>query len=115
MDVETLYNRGFEHRCQGQYGEARQLLQQVLAVDPNHKGAHHQLALIAGFEGDFDGSLLSLSGLVEKFPEDNNLRYDFAMTQMMLGDYEAGCRNLKIILASDPTHEKALQQSIYCP
>lgn len=114
MDVEATYQRGFEFRCRGQYPEAKQELQKVLAVDPGHTEANHQIALIQGFEGDFDGSLASLITLSSANPSNNDIRYDLAMTQMMLGDYEAACANLRQILASDPTHENASKQIIYC-
>ena len=85
-----------------------------MASDPSHLKSLHQLALIMGFEGDFDGSLARLADLSARHPQNNDLRYDLAMTQMMLGDYEGACGNLRLILASDPTHEKAGQQIIYC-
>jgi Tfp pilus assembly protein PilF len=115
MDVETLYNTGFAYRCSGQYGEAQEQFKRVLEVDSTHKQTLHQMALIAGFLGDFDGSLVALQDLSAKYPADNDIRYDLAMTQMMLGDYDSGCLNLKKILATDPSHEKALQQAVYCP
>ncbi len=114
MDIEATYQRGFEMRCQGQYDTAKVEFQKVLAVDSSHAKSLHQLALIMGFEGDFDNSLARLADLTAKYPQNNDIRYDLAMTQMMLGDYEAACGNLRLILASDPTHEKAGQQIIYC-
>lgn len=115
MDAEALFQRGFQLRCEGRYADARDELQKVLTLSPGHKGAHHQLALIQGFEGDFDGSLASLDGLAKLHPGDLDIRYDLAMTQMMLGMYDEGCANLKFILARDPMHEKSLQQISYCP
>lgn len=114
MDIDATYQRGFECRCQGQYDEAKKEFAKVLASDPGHTKSLHQLALIMGFEGDFDGSLARLADLSAKNPQNNDIRYDLAMTQMMLGDYEPACGNLRLILASDPTHEKAGQQIIYC-
>jgi Flp pilus assembly protein TadD len=114
MDIDATYQRGFEFRCQGQYDAAKIEFQKVLAVESTHAPSLHQLALILGFEGDFDNSLARLAELSAKHPQNNDLRYDLAMTQMMLGDYEAACGNLRLILASDPTHEKAGQQIIYC-
>ena len=86
----------------------------VLAADPAHIDARHQMALIVGFEGDFDGSLSALEILCNQYPTNLEVRYDFAMTQMMLGMYEEACANLKYILAKDPEHAKAIQQVIYC-
>ena len=114
MDIEATFQRGFESRCHGQYDEAKQEFAKVLAAEPSHLKSLHQLALIMGFEGDFDTSLTRLADLSAKHPQNNDIRYDLAMTQMMLGDYESACGNLRLILANDPTHEKAGQQIIYC-
>ena len=113
-DIDQAYQRGFELRCSGNYAEARLELQKVLRVDPSHADALHQIGLIQGFEGDFDGSVATLQGLSTKFPTNLNVRYDLAMTQMMLGMYEEACANFRAILAVNPTHEKALQQITYC-
>ena len=114
MDIEGLYQRGFEQRCEGKYPEAMECFVQVLVADKTHMNARHQMALILGFEGDFDGSLSSLEVLCTQFPSNLEIRFDFAMTQMMLGMYEEACSNLKFILAKDPSHAKALQQVTYC-
>jgi Tfp pilus assembly protein PilF len=114
MDVEATYQRGFELRCHGQYAEAKIEFQKVLAAVPGHIRAQHQSALIMGFEGDFDGSLACLEKLSAGNADNNDIRYDLAMTQMMLGDYEGACANLRHILANDPQHEAAGRQIIYC-
>lgn len=114
MDENALYQQGFDLRTNGQYAEAREVLTRLLNGNPNHVGARHQIALIQGFEGDFDGSLAALQTLSNQFPNNLDVRYDLAMTQMMLGDYEPACANLKKILAVNPAHDKAAQQVIYC-
>jgi thioredoxin-like negative regulator of GroEL len=114
VDIDQTYQLGFELRCNGNYGEAKQVFQKIIATSPNHVNALHQLALIQGFEGDFDGSLAALGALSAKAPNNLNLRYDLAMTQMMLGMYDEACANLKMILTVDSTHEKALTQISYC-
>lgn len=114
MEIEGLYQRGFELRCEGNYPEAKECFRKVLTVDPAHVNARHQMALVQGFEGDFDGSLSALEALSQQYPNNLDVRYDFAMTQMMLGMYEEACGNLKFILAQDPSHSKALQQITYC-
>ena len=113
-DIEQAYQRGFQLRCNGSYAEARIELQKVLRAEPSHADALHQIGLIQGFEGDFDGSLATLQTLSTKYPANLAVRYDLAMTQMMLGMYEEACANFRSILAVDPIHEKALQQITYC-
>jgi tetratricopeptide (TPR) repeat protein len=114
MGIDELFQQGFQARCNGQYGEARLYLQRVLQLDPAHVKAQHQMGLIQGFEGDFDGSLATLSDLSRRFPGNLDITYDLAMTQMMLGMNDEACDNLRKILAVDPTHEMALRQSAYC-
>ena len=114
MGIEELYQQGYQARCNGQYGEAKLYLQRVLQLEPGHVHAQHQMGLILGFEGDFDASLAALNLLSVRHPGNLEILYDLAMTQMMLGMYEEACANLNKILAVNPTHEKALQQSAYC-
>jgi tetratricopeptide (TPR) repeat protein len=114
MSVEEIYQKGFQCRCDGQYAEAKSYFQRVLASDANHIKTLHQLALIMGYEGDFDGSLASLERLCNQVPSDLDVRYDLAMTQMMLGLQDEACANFRLILSKDPDHAKALQQINYC-
>jgi len=114
MDLDAIYQKGFEFRCSGNYSEARAEFAKILAVDDAHFQSQHQLGLIQGFEGDFDGSLLTLEALCKNHPENIEVRYDLAMTQMMLGMSEQACENFKKILEIDPLHEKALQQAAFC-
>lgn len=114
MDINSEFERGFQLRCEGNYGDAKVVFQRILAQNPDHIKARLQFGLIQGFEGDFDGSLATLADLATKNPGNLDVKYELAMTQMMLGMYEEGCANIKQILAVDPTHERALQQAAYC-
>src|ERR1022692_3298598 len=84
-DIDQAYQRGFQLRCDGRYAEAREEFAKVLSVEPLHPDALHQIGLIQGFEGDFDGSLETLQNLSTKYPSNLSIRYDLAMTQLMLG------------------------------
>jgi len=114
-DLEAIYERGFQLRCEGRYAEAKMELGRILSEDPGHVNAKHQVALILGFEGDFDGSLLSLTHLASQNPTNLEVLYDLAMTQIMLGMSDEACSNFRRILAIDPDHKKAAQQIVYCP
>lgn len=115
MTPEEQYETGFTYRCEGKYGVARQFFNQVLDSEPKHLKARWQLALIAGFEGDFDGSLEALKQLNEEAPANTDIKYDYAMTLMMLGYFDEACAAFHEVLALDPNHEKASQQLAYCP
>jgi Flp pilus assembly protein TadD len=114
MDINSEYERGFQLRCEGNYGDAKAVFQRILSMEPDHVKARMQFGLIQGFEGDFDGSLATLADLANKNPSNLDVRFELAMTQLMLGMFDEGCTNIRQILAVDPTHEKALQQAAYC-
>lgn len=114
MGPDELYEKGFEYRCNGAYGVARSFLEQALAADPNHVKAKWQLALILGFEGDFEGSLEELKRLCVQNPESEEVRNDLAMTYMMLGYQDEACAEFHILLRQNPDHENAKRQSAYC-
>ena len=114
MDANQLYEQGFQLRCDGQYGAARMIFEQVLAQNPDHTDSKWQIGLIQGFEGDFDGSLETLHKIVSQNPQHENARYDLAMTMMMLGMADEACAHFHEILRTNPDHEKARQQVVYC-
>lgn len=114
MNPDDIYQQGFTHRCEGNYALAREAFNRVLAVSPDHLKARWQVALIQGFEGDFDGSLDALRILAHEAPQNTDIRYDYAMTAMMLGDFDTACAEFRAILLIDPDNEKALQQIVYC-
>lgn len=114
MDIEAVYRKGFELRCEGRYAEATIEFKKVLAVDPTHCESRWQMGLIQGFQGDFDGSLAMLQALTAEFPNKINLRNDLAMTLMMLGMADEACAEFREILRQDPNHENAKKQLAYC-
>lgn len=114
-ELEATFQRGFDLRCEGRYAEAKIELQRVLAQDSSHIKARHQLGLIQGFEGDFDGSLATLAHLSQNAPRNVEVLYDLAMTQMMLGMYDEACGNFRKILTIDPGNDRATKQLAFCP
>ena len=85
MSVQEAYDRGFELRCEGRYGEAKLAFLQAISIDPGHLKSKWQLALIQGFEGDFDGSLDAVRQLTVLRPGNVDVLNDLAMTYMILG------------------------------
>ncbi len=115
MEIEAIYQQGFEYRCSGRYLEARAEFMRVLEAEPTHSNSRWQLGIILGFEGDFDGSLAALQGVVRDFPSHEEAIYDLAMTEMMLGMMDEACTHFHQILEMNPDHENAKRQVVYCP
>lgn len=82
----------------------------MLDIDPGHANARWQLGLIQGFEGDFDGSLMTLEAIVRDFPRHEGALYDLAMTEMMLGMNDEAKHHFMALLSINPTHENAQRQ-----
>jgi tetratricopeptide (TPR) repeat protein len=114
MTAQELYDTGFAARCDGRYREAKLYLEQVVSMDPHHTKAHWQLALIKGFEGDFDGSLADLKRLNQQNPSDLDILNDLGMTYNMLGYPDEACETFARILSINPDHENARRQLAYC-
>jgi len=105
--VEERLQRGIARKIAGEYPEAERELRAVLAAVPDHGIAHHELALVLGFTGDFDGSLAELSRAVELLPKEIKPRLDLAKTQCMLGEYEAAKQSFQAVLDADPENDEA--------
>ena len=114
MDIDAVYRRGFDLRCEGRYAEATIEFKKVLATDSTHCESRWQLALIQGFQGDFDGSLAMLQALSREFPNNLHVRNDLAMTLMMLGMNDEACDEFREILRLDPAHDNAKKQLAFC-
>ena len=115
MDEQELYEQGFQLRCEGACGEAKNIFGQVLESNPDHADTLWQLGLIKGFEGDFDGSIEALKAVVEANPNHVGARFDYAMSLMMIGHEAQACEQFREVLRQDPSHEKAKQQTVFCP
>jgi len=112
-NVDAAYQRAFQLRCDGRYREAKTELLAVLQVNPRHCDARWQMGLIQGFEGDFEGSVETLTKVSADFPDNIHILNDLAMTQMMLGYEDDAVANFERILRVDPSHENAKKQLAY--
>jgi tetratricopeptide (TPR) repeat protein len=115
MDTEAIYQRGFDLRCDGRYADARAEFMKVLEAVPNHADTRWQIGLIQNYEGDFDGSLMTLGAVVRENPRHEGALYDMAMTEMMLGMYDEAKSHFTALLLVNPDHENALRQLAYFP
>ena len=93
-ELEAIYQRGYQLRCDGRYAEAKLELQQVLRQNPAHINSRHQLGLIQGFEGDFDGSLATLANLSNSSPRNVDVLYDLGHDPDDAGNVRRGLRQL---------------------
>ena len=105
--IEERLEKGVAYKIEGQYEEAVRELRGLLAETPDHARAHHELGLVLGFTGDFDGSLAALARAVELDADGIKARTDLALTYCMLGRYEEAKVGFETVLAADPENETA--------
>lgn len=112
-ELEALYDEAYKYRCEGKYPEAKAELQKLLTKQPRHMKALWLWGLIQGFEGDFEGSIRTLTKIVDIWPDVPAMRYDLAMSQVMLGMSDEAYLNFQEVLRQNPDHEDARRQLAY--
>ena len=101
---------GLDDRCQqamalrqeGQYDEARRLLDGILAEDPAHLQARLELGLVLLFTGEFDLGTASIEQVVRERPEWYDARVHLAKSYAMLGRSEDACREFLRVVRDAP-------------
>ena len=78
-----------------------------------HKSKYWDFDFTPTFEGNYDDSLSTLTELTVLYPTHQDIRYDLAMTQMMLGMSDEAAENFSEVLRQNPEHEKAKRQLAY--
>lgn len=110
MGTEELYDYAFQLRSEGRYTESKTELKKLLTMEPRHLKGLWLWGLIQGYEGDFEGSIRTLQKLVDLWPDVPDLRYDLAMTQVMIGESDAAYINFQEVLRQQPEHLNAKRQ-----
>lgn len=106
-DVMTRYQQAVQHRLVGEYDQAIELLQGVLAEMPNFADAHHEMGLIYSFKVFIDESIFHLEKAIELAP--NTIKYlvDLGKTHTMYGDYDKAIPVFERVLSMDPFNDEA--------
>ena len=93
--VGELYQQSREHAQAGQYGQAKELLQQIIREDPQHYDALFLQALVTAWEGEYYPSLRQLNLLVRQHGPTQE-----AMEAIVRINYWAG-ENTKALIAAE--------------
>ena len=68
--AEELFNQAYELLCEGKPDEAIAMYKQVLAIDPQHADALHELAMAYADKEMLDEAIETMKRLVELTPDD---------------------------------------------
>ena len=82
-------------RMLGRHDEARQQLEQVLAAQPDSIAALNNLGTVLQDQGCANEALNCLEHAVMLAPDQAQVRWNLALTQLLLGDYTQGWANFE--------------------
>ena len=112
-DSETRFNAAVQFRINGDYDAAIPILHQILAENPNHANAHHELGLIHTFRVDIDESVEHLEAAVRLVPSELKFLIDLGKAHTMYGDFDKAKPVFAAALNLDPFNEEARKQLDY--
>jgi len=92
------------------WGEARPLLEQVLAKSPNDKGALLAMGVVQYNAGDLAAAKKYLSGAVGGGPDDANAYFFLGLIAKQQGDFSAAIAAMKQSVSIQARNPKALGQ-----
>ncbi len=86
---------------------AQKHFENALATDPEHAGAHHQIAILQHAEGDSQAAIESLRRSVEIEIQNSEAHHHLAQLLQDTGETEMARNHYLITLDLDPAHEAA--------
>jgi len=70
---------------QGNFDAAREGLEEVVKIDPNHAGAQQELGVIRRRQGDIDGARTALEMAIKLRPDIPQTHYQLGLVYALLG------------------------------
>lgn len=112
-DAANRFERAIALKSEGLYSDALQCLRALAQETPGDAELHHQIGLILGFSGEFEGSLAELRHSVELSPSNTLVRNDLALTYTMLGMYDEARVEFANVLEHDRENQVAIRNLQY--
>jgi len=118
-DLDDRCQQAMALRQEGQYDEARRLLESVLRDDPSHLQARLELGLVLLFTGEFEAGTAAIEQVVREQPGWYEARVHLAKSYAMLGRGEDACREFLQVVRDAPAdstpHLESKKQLTYFP
>jgi len=89
---ESWYHLGAAYRGAGKWKKAAAAFRHVIELEPDHVGAHAELALLAGFKGDRDAEWMHADRALGVKAKDGHARFVQSTLQLWRGEYAEGWR-----------------------
>ncbi len=105
--MTQMLQKADELRRNGQYEEARELYQQVVADEPGEPLGWWGLAHVVMNQGDFELAGECFRRAAELAPNHQRILYDWAMLYTMLGEYDAARPLFEKVVAIDRSSKEA--------
>jgi len=100
-DINQTLTLAHQARVDCDHERAKGLYEAVLGAAPDHHEARWGYGLVLGFLGFFDESLVELHQAAQSPGAQAQWVFDLAMTEMMLGDYNAARPNFQRAIKLD--------------
>lgn len=105
--VEERLEQAVQFKLGGDYDNAEPLLKSIIAEQPNHADAHHELGLIYSFRAMMDESDRHLLRAVQLSPSSTVFLNDYGKNLAMFGEVDKAKIAFEYVLKLDPDNEEA--------
>jgi tetratricopeptide (TPR) repeat protein len=102
-----LFEQAVSAHRQGRFPAAEALYQAVLAQDPDHPGALHQLGTLRFQQGDLDDALRLMRRALERDPDSSDAHINFGVTLHALNRPADALEHLETAIRLDPERADA--------
>src|SRR5688572_137453 len=99
--------RGAKYQEEKKYAEAIIEYKNVLQIDPNHPGAHYELAKTFLQLGQAKEGFWELRETVRLDPKNHDAAVQFGQISIYAGELEEALKRADTVIADDPTNESA--------
>lgn len=112
ISVADRLEQAVQHRLTGDYDSAETLLKGIIAEQPNHAEAHHEIGLVYGYRAS-EESLNHLLRAVQLKPTSMVFMVDLGKTFAMFGEDDKAKMAFNHVLKVDPSNEEATKNLQY--
>jgi cytochrome c-type biogenesis protein CcmH/NrfG len=107
MTAQERFDKAMRHKVDGEYDEAEELFQSVLAEQPNNSSAWYELGITYSMRVKMDESMDALEKAVRLAPNSINVLVNYGKVLTMFGEYDRAKPLFVKVLELDPFNDEA--------
>jgi tetratricopeptide (TPR) repeat protein len=110
---QAAFDKAVQHKLDGQYDEALEILRPMLDAQPNNAELMHELGLIHSFRVDMDESIYYLETAVRLAPKNITYMIDAGKNHAMFGNDDKAKAIFQYVLHLEPGNQEAEKNLAY--